>query len=82
MQGGKGAARDYLRILRQGPLDRARGNVERYSYTGQIELRLCDGLARSAQGGSERGHHLPGMGGNMIAVHFRGCSVDPGEELT
>ena len=31
--------------IRQGPLDRARGNVERYGYTGQIELRLCDGLA-------------------------------------
>lgn len=63
--------------IRQGPLDRARGNVERYSYTGQTNAAVRR-TGRSAQGGSERGHHLRD-GRQYDCVHFRGCSVDPGE---
>ena len=52
--------------IRQGPLDRARGNVERYGYTGQIELRLCDGLAEVRRE-EVNAVTICGMGGNMIA---------------
>lgn len=52
--------------IRQGPLDRARGNVERYGYTGRIELRLCDGLAEVRRE-EVNAVTICGMGGNMIA---------------
>lgn len=52
--------------IRPGPLERARRNVERYGYGGQIALRLCDGLA-AVRPEEADAVTICGMGGNMMA---------------
>lgn len=51
--------------IRRGPLERAQQNVERYGYTGQIGLRLCDGLSAIAPEEVDS-VTICGMGGNMM----------------
>ena len=54
--------------LRPGPLERARATLERYGITqGQIQLRLCDGLAgiRPEEADAVT---IAGMGGETIAA--------------
>lgn len=51
--------------IRQGPLQRARHNVERYGCADKIELRLCDGLSAVAPTETDT-VTICGMGGKMI----------------
>ena len=53
--------------LRRGPLDRARATAEKYGLTGQMDFRLCDGLAGVRPGEADT-IAIAGMGGETIAA--------------
>ncbi len=51
--------------IRTGPLERARKNVERYGFSGKIQLRLCDGLSGVTAPEVDTAS-ICGMGGKMM----------------
>lgn len=52
--------------LRRGPLERARETAEKYSVSGRMDFRLCDGLT-GVQAGEADVIAIAGMGGETIA---------------
>ncbi len=50
--------------INQGPLDRARNNIERYGYTGRIDLRRSNGLQKLIPGEADT-VLIAGMGGAL-----------------
>ena len=53
--------------LRRGPLERARDTAGRYQVTGQMDFRLCDGLAGISPEEADT-VTIAGMGGETIAA--------------
>lgn len=51
--------------VRSGPLERAAAHIEQYHLTGQIEVRLSDGLAQ-LQPGEADAVVIAGMGGELM----------------
>ena len=49
----------------EGPLEKARQNIERYGVTGRVALRLSDGLD-AYRIGEARGLVIAGMGGRIM----------------
>ena len=52
--------------LRRGPLERARETAEKYSVSGKMDFRLCDGLSGLREGETDT-IVIAGMGGETIA---------------
>lgn len=67
--------------LRPGPLERARETAEKYSVSGRIDFRLCDGLTglRSEEANAIA---IAGMGGETIANILAGAPWTKEKEIT
>ena len=50
----------------EGPLEKARGNLELYNMTDRVELRLSDGLDAYREGEAQ-GLVIAGMGGRIMS---------------
>lgn len=58
--------RAVLSDINQGPLDKARENVEKAGFIHKVELRLCNGASELSETGATD-YAICGMGGELIA---------------
>lgn len=76
--------------INEGPLDRARAHVEEHSLTGQIALRLSDGM-KELRPGEAQSAVIAGMGGALMirilqdsketVESLRECILQPQSEI-
>lgn len=61
--------------VRQGPIERAKENIQRYGFESRIETRLSDGVKELAAGEADT-ILISGMGGGlMVKILSEGCDV-------
>ena len=76
--------------INEGPLDRARAHVEKHGLTGQIALRLSDGM-KELRPGEAQSAVIAGMGGALMirilqdsketVESLRECILQPQSEI-
>jgi len=67
--------------LRPGPLERARETAEKYSVSGKMDFRLCDGLTGLREE-EANAIAIAGMGGGTIAHILENASWTKNEGIT